>query len=115
MKQAWKGALWSALVFPGLGQMMLKHTLRGLVVMGAVLIGVIAFVVKATAVAVQALDAPIAAGNSIDMTAVNEAATKAVASADGLIMQGALLWITLCWVLAAVDAFFLGRKQDTNT
>jgi len=113
MKQAWKGALWSALVFPGVGQMVLKHTFRGLALMGAVLVGMIVFVVKATTVAVQALDAPLAAGNSIDMTAVNAAAETAVASADGLVMQGALVWIALWWVLATVDAYFLGRKRDT--
>lgn len=114
MKSAWKGALLSALVFPGLGQMMLKRTLRGLAVIGATLAGVVVFVVKATAIAVQAIEAPIGSSGTLDMAAVNAAAGQAVASADGLVMRGALLWITVCWILATVDAYFLGRKLDNN-
>ncbi len=114
MRQAWKGALLSALVFPGLGQVVLKHTLRGLVVMGLALGAMIVFVVKATAIAVSALEATTAAGGAVDMPSVNAAAEKAVASADGMAVKGALTVLFLCWGLSIVDAYVLGRKQDIN-
>lgn len=114
MKAAWKGALLSAMVVPGLGQLVLKRTLRGLAVMAATLAGMVLFVVKATAIAVQALEGPIGSAGVPDMTAVNAAAAQAVASADGLVMRGALLWIVVCWVLATADAYFIGKKLDED-
>lgn len=114
MKAAWKGALLSALVVPGMGQVALKRTFRGLMVMAATLAGLVVFVIKATAIAVQTLEGPIGSGGMPDMAAVNAVATQAVASADGLVMRGALMWIVVCWVLATVDAYFIGKKQDDN-
>ena len=114
MRQAWKGALLSAVVFPGLGQLVLKHTLRGLAVMGLSLITMIVFVVKATAIAVRSLEVTTAAGGAVDMAAVNAAADQALASADGLVVRGALAGLFLCWGLSIVDAYVLGRKQDIN-
>jgi hypothetical protein len=111
MNPAWKGALLSALVMPGLGQVVLKRPLRGLAIMGAVLLGIIVFVVKATAVAVRALESPMVADGGVDMATATAAAEAAVGAADGLIMQGALLWIVCCWVVSAVDAYRIGQKQ----
>ncbi len=46
MKNSLKGAFLSGLIFPGLGQIILKHYKRGTVIMLTVLVGMSVFIVK---------------------------------------------------------------------
>ena len=112
MKNSLKGALLSGLVFPGLGQVALKHYKRGVALMLTVLICVIAVVVKASQQAVAILERIRSEGGVIDMNTVSNAAAQASTTSASLIINSLLLLIMVCWIIGVVDAYRVGRKKD---
>mgnify|MGYP000014479123 CR=1 FL=1 len=121
MKKASKGALFSGLVFPGLGQIVLKHYLRGAVIVVTVLASLTLFIMKAVENALTIVEQMELEGGSISMDDITEAANQASTASADLTLNLALLVILLCWVAGTIDAWWLGRKmdlrelQETNT
>ena len=112
MKNSLKGALLSGLVFPGLGQVFLKHYKRGFALMLTVLICVVAVVVKASQQAVAIIERIQSQGGVIDMNTISNAATQASTASASLIINLLLLLIMVCWITGIVDAYRIGRKKD---
>ena len=112
MKNSLKGALLSGLVFPGLGQVALKHYKRGVALMLTVLICVIAVVVKASQQAVAIIERIQSEGGVIDMNTVSKAAAQASTTSASLLINSLLLLIMVCWIIGVVDAYRVGRKKD---
>jgi len=121
MKKASKGALFSGLVFPGLGQIVLKHYLRGAVIVVTVFASLTLFIMKAVENALTIVEQMELEGGSISMDDITEAANQASTASADLTLNLALLVILLCWVAGTIDAWWLGRKmdlrelQETNT
>jgi hypothetical protein len=112
MKNSLKGALWSGLVFPGLGQVVLKHYKRGFALMLTVLICLVAVVVKASQQAVAIIERIQSEGGVIDMSTISNAATQASSASASLIINLLLLLIMVCWIIGVVDAYRIGREKD---
>lgn len=112
MKNSLKGALLSGLVFPGLGQVVLKHHKRGFALMLTVLVALVAVVVKASQQAVAIIERIQSEGGGIDMSTISNAATQASTTSASLIINLLLLLIMVCWVIGVVDAYRIGRKND---
>ena len=112
MNNAVKGALLSGLVFPGLGQVMLKHYKRGIALMLAVSVGLLVVIVKVTQQAFTILEKIESEGRGVDMRAISKAATQAFTASDSLIYGFVSLWIIFCWIIGVVDAYTAGRKKD---
>jgi len=111
MKTSIKAALLSALVFPGLGQLYLKHYIRGLIPMALVLAGMALLIAQATARALQVLDKIQIQGGSVDMKAVSDLAAASSSQGDG---YSSLIWLVIagCWLFGAIDAYRLGKEKD---
>jgi TM2 domain-containing membrane protein YozV len=114
MKTSIKAALWSAFVFPGLGQMYLKRYLRGLVPMLLVLAGLGILIAQAVVVALKALEQIDLQGVVMDMKAVSDLAAKSAAGGDSY-SSLILLGIALCWFLSIIDAYRLGKEKEQRT
>lgn len=112
MNNSLKGAFWSGLIFPGLGQVVLKHYKRGAVIMLAVLAGLTVIVVQAVQKAFIILEKIEPAGGAIDMNTILDAASQASTQSDSLIFSFAVLWVTFCWIIGVVDAYKIGKKKD---
>ena len=112
MNNAVKGALLSGLVFPGLGQVMLKHYKRGIALMLAVSVGLLVVIVKVTQQAFTILEKIESEGRGVDMRAISKAATQAFNASDSLIYGFVSLWIIFCWIIGVVDAYRMGKKKD---
>jgi hypothetical protein len=112
MNNSSKGALLSGLVFPGLGQVFLKHYKRGIAMMLVVLAGFSIVVSEATEQALTILEKVEAQGGAIDMRTISDAATQASTTFGSLTVNCALSLMILCWVIAVVDAYRIGRKKD---
>ncbi len=112
MNNSQKGAFWSGLIFPGLGQVVLKHYKRGAVIMLAVLAGLTVIVVQAVQKAFIILEKIEPAGGAIDMNTIFDAASQASTHSDSLIFSFAVLWVTFCWIIGVVDAYKIGKKKD---
>ena len=111
MKSSVKAALWSAFVFPGVGQMYLKRYVRGLVQMAVALAGLGALIAQATMVALQTLDRMQLQGGTLDMNAVSNLAAKSSASGDWY-SPFIVPMIVVCWIFSVIDAYRLGREKE---
>ena len=112
MNHSLKGAFLSGLVFPGLGQVVLKHYKRGAVIMLTVLVSMSVIVIEAVQKAFTILEKIESEGGAIDMNMISNAATQVSTTSDSLIFSFALLLIIFCWIIGVVDAFRIGRKKD---
>ena len=112
MNNLLKGALLSGLVFPGLGQVVLKHYKRGAVLMLAITATLLAVLIKAVQQAFTILEKIESEGGAIDMSTISNAATQASTTSDSLIFKLLLWLIIFCWVIGVVDAYRIGRKKD---
>ena len=112
MNNSLKGAFLSGLVFPGLGQIVLKQYKRGAVIMLTVLVSLSVIVIEAVQKAFTIIEKIESKGGTIDMNTISNAATQASSTSDSLIFYFALLLIIFCWIIGVVDAFRIGKKKD---
>jgi hypothetical protein len=112
MNNSLKGALLSGVVFPGLGQIILKHYKRGIALMLTVLASLLVIVVKAVQQALTILEKINSEGGTINMSTISNIATQASTTFDSLIFNFVLLLMIFCWVIGVVDAYRIGKKKD---
>ena len=112
MNNSLKGAFLSGLIFPGLGQVVLKHYKRGAVIILTVLVSLSIVVVKAVQHALAILEKIQSEGGAISMSTISDAATQASTTSGSLTFNLALLLVILCWIIAVVDAYRIGKKKD---
>ncbi len=112
LKYSLKGALLSGIVFPGLGQVILKHYKRGIVLMFTVFASMMVIVIKAVQHALTILERIELEGGIIDIETITEAATQVSSSSTSLIYNLGLLLIIFCWIFGIVDAYRIGKKKD---
>ena len=112
MNNSLKGAFLSGLIFPGLGQVILKHYKRGAVLMLTVLVSLSVIVIKAVQQAFAILEKIQSEGEAISMSTISNAATQASTTSRSLIFNLVLLLIIFCWIIGVVDAYRIGKKKD---
>ncbi len=112
MTNAVKGALLSAVVLPGVGQIALKRYQRGVVLMVAVLAGLAVMVRDAARQAARMFETIQSEGGAIDRDAIARAAAQATVPSDSLVINLLFFAITICWMYGVVDAYRIGKQQD---
>lgn len=112
MKSALKGALISGLVFPGLGQIVLRRYKRGVFIVLAVFVCLTVIVVTAVRRGAAILEKIESEGGVIDMNTISEAAAQASATAGDFSFTLAVWGLILLWIFAVVDAYRLGNTRD---
>jgi hypothetical protein len=112
MTNALKAGLLSALVFPGLGQMVLKRYRRGLVLMLTVLAGLAAIVIHAVRRALAILETIELEGGAVDQRAIADAAAQTADPSGSLTVNVLFVAMTILWIYGAVDAYRIGRQRD---
>ena len=114
MDNALKGAFLSGLILPGLGQIALKHYVRGGIIILAVLGSMAIFVVKAVERALAILEKIELEGSIISLDTILDAAKQASYTSGNSTLNLLFLLIGICWIAGTVDAYILGRKQDAE-
>lgn len=112
MTNAIKGALLSGLVYPGLGQVVLKHYKRGIFLMLTVLAGLLVIIVVAVRQAFTILEKIEIEGGMIDINTIANAAAQASSPSGGLLIKIFSLLIMIGWIYGMVDAYRIGKKKD---
>ena len=107
-----KGILLSGLVFPGLGQVVLKHYKRGallILAFTATLVAILLIAVQQASTILEKIDSE---GGAIDIDMIANAASQASTTSASHILK-LLLWLLIfSWVIGVVDAYRIGRKTD---
>ena len=115
MRKALKGALLSGLVWPGLGQVVMKRYARGGALMAATLAALVLFMVKAVQFALGLLEKLQSAATMEDIQAASQKAVQSMAAMDQSVFNIALTVIVVFWLVGIVDAWRLGARLDRET
>lgn len=111
MKPSTRAALLSGLVFPGTGQIHLKHRRRGVAIMVCVLAGIGVIVWRATVKAFPILEQLQSRSERIDMETVLQLARTS--SADPFPYSTLVLFfLVCCWLFSIVDAYRIGKRAE---
>jgi hypothetical protein len=112
MKSCWKGALLSGLVFPGLGQLWLRHYTRGIALVIVTTASLAIIVIKAVQQALTLLNRIEAEGGTTDLVAILHYASRVTTASGASLPTPATLVLIGCWTIGVVDAFILGKRED---
>ncbi|OQY13685.1 MAG: hypothetical protein B6I31_00625 [Desulfobacteraceae bacterium 4572_19] len=112
MSNAVKGALLSSMVFPGLGQIVLKHYKRGIALGLAVTACFAVVLIKIVQQTLEMFDKIDISSGRIDINVVADTATKVSSISNGMIYNTLIFVIIILWVYGTVDAYLIGKKKD---
>jgi hypothetical protein len=111
VRRSIKAALFSGLLFPGIGHIFLKHYRRGVILMVTAL-GATAVIVDAAVSQALTIVDRINSGEIADQTtAIAELANSSGDTASAVV-NIAVIVISVCWLFGIVDACRLGMIQD---
>ncbi len=110
MKNSIRGALWSALVFPGSGQIVLKHRKRGFLFASVSVSGVIVMIVTVVRTTWNSLECLALQGSEITPSIMSTVVFSSLEAVKKYILPLMLLW----WLLGIIDAWLIGRKYPEN-
>ena len=113
MKHSIKAALLSGLVFPGTGQIALKHYTRGIALILTTSVCVFYIVKQAVNQAFSILDRLNQSG-SLDMNAISQAASQASGTSGSVMVNIVYILITGCWLFGIIDAYAIGKEMDSK-
>jgi hypothetical protein len=112
VKKSVKAALFSGLIFPGLGHMALKQYLRGSILMLPALVSLSVIVTVAARRALAIVDSINSGEIPVEKGAITELVSNSAGSAGNLTMDIALIVIVACWLIGIVDSYRLGKIQE---
>lgn len=112
MKNSLKGAFLSGLVFPGLGQIVLKEYRKGAFLIFVVISSLVMFVTLAVRQAMAVLEKIQASGGAIDPETIARTANQVTTNQASLLLNLLLLFMIACWVFGVIDAYKMGRRKD---
>jgi hypothetical protein len=113
MDKATKAALFSALLFPGWGQLYLKRYKRGLVFILPVLAGTLALAWAIVQVGITIIKTAPLKKETVQLANVIEITVDALKALDYFYFSLMLGLIVTLWILSIVDAYLLGKKTIT--
>ena len=111
MSNSLKGALLSGLVFPGVGQLVLRHFKRGIGFLLATIAILLVIVLKAVEKSFTILEKIKAEGGAISMNTITNTATQVSTSLESLTFMLLFLFIPI-WIIGVVDAYRVGKRKD---
>lgn len=113
MRSALKSALLSALVFPGIGHFSLKKPTQGVILSGIAII-CLYFLFVTTVEITQQLSVKIQNGEiPMDVEIISDMVSQQLMENDQGINRPSLV-LLICWLVAIVDSYRLGRRHDND-
>jgi len=102
----------SGLIFPGYGQFVLKHYIRGIALIITGLACLVVIGVKVRQQAFVVLEKIEYGGGAIDMSEILNSVTLVDTTSGDAIYKFASLLLLFCWIIGIVDAYRIGRRKD---
>jgi len=112
MKRSSKAALLSGLIFPGIGHIVLKHYLRGSVLMLFALVALSVIVTRIYQRALTIVDRINSGDIPVDTGAIAEMVSNSTSGADSFIENIAVIVLVACWLIGLIDSYRLGVAQE---
>ncbi len=114
MKNSVKGALLSALIFPGVGHLALKRYPRGIAFILTSTIAMIIIVAEAVKTAFAILEKIDTSGEQITREVIVAATNQAIIPPGSFTLNAGLIFLSLCWIIGVIDAYRIGKSIDSQ-
>jgi hypothetical protein len=114
MKKSTKAALWSGLLFPGAGHFFLKRYRRGFLLLSITLAALVIIIRDALDQALAIADKIQSGAIPLDAQIISQSIEEAANTAASLPVNVAWLITIVCWVIALIDAFRIGRQEEAK-
>jgi hypothetical protein len=111
MKKSTKAALYSALIFPGVGHFYLKRYIPGLVISGIAIACSYYIVSKAIEQAYKIVDQIQSGAVPPDLVTITEMVTKQSAGSEGDLLNLVTLLLAATWVVGIIAAYLAGQSE----
>ena len=115
MNHSLKGALWSALVLPGLGQLLLKRYISGVVFVLISITALVVILLKVFNIASSITNQILQTSAQLDMPAVIGAISQSTMISDTHTMNIAFVIFLVTWLVSTLDAYRIGDQLDKKT
>ena len=110
MNQPVKAALLSALVFPGVGQIVNGYKKKGWGFITAILLLLVLIISKLVQQASMVLEEMQKKGTPVDINEISKLSSELVSFSDNMFLNSAFLLLILTWLFSIIDAYRSGRK-----
>ena len=114
MDNSKKAALLSAFAYPGVGQIVIGHKVRGWLLVFISSILMILFFQEIVSQTYQLMDELQKNGTILSLFNISSITSQITNSIDYSSMNKLISLIILAWLISVVDAYILGRKKDKN-
>lgn len=108
MKLTTKAVLLSALVFPGLGHVVLKRLRRGLGLIAISFLGLAFFCIKISQITSTILEKIQRGDVSPDLLTLTQLVHQELLGSRSFMLNTALILLMACWVFSIVDCYRIG-------
>jgi hypothetical protein len=115
MNHSLKAALWSALVLPGLGQLLLKRYISGVLFALISITALAVILVKVFNIASSITQQIMETTAQLDMPAVIGAISQSTMISDTQTMNIAFVIFLVTWLVSTLDAYRIGDSMDKGT
>ncbi|MGP8152689.1 MAG: DUF5683 domain-containing protein [Smithella sp.] len=113
MNLATKAALFNALLFPGWGQIYLKSYKRGLSIIIAVVAGTLSILLSVVQTTIAFLKISPFKKNAVTFDTIVKMAIYSIKKLNFSYFILILFLIILIWILSIIDAYMIGKKQQS--
>ncbi|MCW9030276.1 MAG: DUF5683 domain-containing protein [Gammaproteobacteria bacterium] len=110
MNQSTKAALLSALVFPGVGQIVNGHKKRGWSFIGLMMVILYLLISKIMQQASMVIAEMQKKGTPINVEEISKLSSELVSFSDNMFLNIALLLLIVTWIVSVIDAYRSGKK-----
>ena len=114
MKRSVKAALFSCFVFPGVGHIILKQYVRGIVFIVPTMIGLVYVVNYSIQKALSVLDKIKSGAVPLDTASITELITTTPSGSENTMLNIAMLVIVVFWAAGIIDSYRIGHIEDKN-
>ena len=115
MSNTLKGILFSALIFPGAGQIILAEYRRGAIFFGVSFISGTLCVIAVVRQAIVMLQEFVAHGGVANVPKVMIIVAEAATYKSSIFMKIFFIILFCCWIFSVVDAWRIGKELDLKS
>ena len=110
MKTSVKAALLSALVFPGVGQIVNGYKKKGWAFVISAVILLVLIISKLAQQAFLVMDEMQKRGVAVDANEISKLSSEMVSFSDNIFLNSMLLMLITIWLVSMIDAYLSGKK-----
>ncbi len=112
MRESLKAALWSIFIFPGSGHFYLKKPVTGTIMVSIAIMALLIVLIGVVERANQIADKIIRGELPLDLSLIPDMVSKQSQQSGSQAMDFATYILIAIWIIAAIDAYRLGRVKD---